>query len=63
MNKSYYEIRETCKLVEYDMKLVGKFPIWVETYQDENNTYRALFSPGSTSLLPTTITTHQNDLS
>lgn len=63
MNKSYYEIRETCKLVDYAMKFAGKFPIWVETYQDEFNTYNALFSPGSTSLIPTTITTHTNDFS
>lgn len=57
-NKSYYGIRETSKLVEYEMKFAGKHPIWVETYQDESKIYRAIFSPESRSLLPTTITTH-----
>ena len=62
-NKGYYEIRATSKLIDYDMKFAGKHPIWVETYQDESKTYRAIFSPDSTSHLPSTITTHQNDLS
>jgi hypothetical protein len=57
-NKSYYKIRETSKLIDYDMKFAGKHPIWVETYQDENKLYRAIFSPLSTSLIPSTITTH-----
>jgi hypothetical protein len=59
-NKSYYKIRETSKLIEYDMKFAGKHPIWVETYQDENKVYRAIFSPQATSLIPSTITTHDH---
>ena len=55
-NKSYLEIRATSKLVDYDMKFAGKHPIWVETYKDEDITYRAIFSPESASPLPTTIT-------
>ena len=61
-NKSYYEIRATSKLIDYDMKFAGKSPIWIETYQDESMTYRAIFSPDSTSHLPSTIT-QTNDLS
>jgi hypothetical protein len=55
-NKSYYEIRATSKLIDYDMKFAGKHPIWIETYKDESKTYRAIFSPDSLSHLPSTIT-------
>ena len=61
-NKSYYEIRKSCKLVDYAMKLAGKHPIWIETYQDKSTTYRAIFNPDSQSHLPSTIT-QTNDLS
>lgn len=61
-NKSYYEIRASSKLIDYDMKFAGKHPIWVETYKDNDTTYRAIFSPESTSHLPSTITqTHDHD--
>jgi hypothetical protein len=65
----YHEIRETCKLVEYDLKLAGKGKLWVEVYRDELYEYRALFPDVSDwSAVPMTILTHkinetQTDLS
>jgi hypothetical protein len=65
----YHEIRETCKLVEYDLKLAGKGKLWVEVYRDELYEYRALFPDVSDwSAIPMTILTHkinetQTDLS
>lgn len=56
MNKSYYEIRETSKLIDYVYKLAAKYALWIEIYQDDLYEYRALFSPTITSHLPTTIT-------
>lgn len=56
MNKSYYEIRATSKLVDYVYKFAAKYALWIEIYQDDLYEYRALFSPNSASLLPTTIT-------
>lgn len=56
MNKSYYEIRETSKLIDYVYKLAAKYALWIEIYQDDTHEYRALFSPDSTSHLPLTIT-------
>lgn len=61
-NKSYYEIRESCKLHDYHMVYAGKNPVWVETYKKDGITYRAVFSPDSTSHLPSTII-KTNDLS
>ena len=61
-NKSYYEIRECAKLTEYHMMFAGKNPIWIETYKNDGVTYRAVFSPESTSHLPSTII-QTNDLS
>lgn len=55
-NKSYYEIRESCKLVDYELKYAAKNPIWIETYSGCGVTYRAIFSPESQSHLPSTIT-------
>ena len=55
-NKSYHEIRATSLLVDYNMYFAGKYPIWIEKYVDENYEYQAIFSPDSTSLLPSTIT-------
>jgi hypothetical protein len=65
----YHEIRKTCKLVEYDLKLAGKGKLWVEVYRDELYEYRALFPDVSDwSAVPMTILTHkinetQTDLS
>jgi hypothetical protein len=68
-NKGYVEIRETCKLIEYDLKLAGKGKLWVEVYRDEQYEYRALFPDlDDWSTMPMTILIHkihetQNDLS
>ena len=56
----YYEIRETCKLVDYSLLLAGKGKHWVETYRDEEYEYRALFPDvDSWSAVPMTILTHK----
>lgn len=55
-NKSYYEIRNTSKLISYEHKFAAKCALWIETYQDDTYEYHALFTPSSTSLLPNTIT-------
>ena len=55
-NKSYNEIRETCKLIDYVYKLACKSSLWIEIYQDSIHEYRALFSPTGTSYHPLTIT-------
>ena len=39
----YHEIRKTCKLIDYDLKLAGKGKLWVEVYRDDKYEYRALF--------------------
>ena len=65
----YYEIRQTCKLIDYDLKLAGKGKLWVETYRDDKYEYRALFPDvDNWSAVPMTILTHpihetQTDLS
>jgi hypothetical protein len=65
----YYEIRQTCKLVDYDLKLAGRGKLWVETYRDKKYEYRALFPDvADWSAIPMTILTHpihetQTDLS
>lgn len=59
MNLSYYQIRETCQLVDYAHKLVGNSSLWIETYCDNTHTYSVLFSPHSNSDLPLTITKHE----
>ena len=56
----YSEIRETCKLVEYDLKLAGKGKLWVEVYRDDQYEYRALFPDvDNWSAVPMTILTHK----
>lgn len=65
----YYEIRKTCKLIDYGLKLAGKGKLWVEVYQDDKYEYRALFPDVlDWSQVPMTILTHpihetQTDLS
>ena len=55
----YYEIRETCKLIDYDLKLAGKGKLWVEVYRDDKYEYRALFPDvADWSQVPMTILTH-----
>jgi hypothetical protein len=59
-NKGYLEIRESCKLVEYDLKLAGKGKLWVEVYRDSEYEYRALFPDlDDWSAMPMTILTHK----
>ena len=60
MKNKYTEIRETCKLVEYDLKLAGKGKLWVEVYRDDEYEYRALFPDlDDWSSVPMTILTHK----
>ena len=60
MKTKYSEIRETCKLVEYDLKLAGKGKLWVEVYRDDEYEYRALFPDlDDWSAMPMTILTHK----
>lgn len=56
MNKSYLEIRATCKLVGYERKLAAGCPVYIETYRDSTHEYNAIFSLSSTSAIPVTIT-------
>jgi len=70
MKKIFYsEIRETCKLIDYGLKLAGNGKLWVETYRDDQYEYRALFPDvDNWSQVPMTILTHpihetQTDLS
>lgn len=55
-NPGYHEIRETCLLVGYEYKFVGKHALWIEVYEDKQHEYRALFTPSSVNLFPITIT-------
>ena len=60
MKTGYLEIREGCKLIEYDLKLAGKGKLWVEVYRDSEYEYRALFPDVSDwSAVPMTILTHK----
>lgn len=60
MKNKYTEIRETCKLIEYGLKLAGKGKLWVEVYRDEEYEYRALFPDlAEWSQMPMTILTHK----
>jgi hypothetical protein len=55
----YHEIRESCKLIDYDLKLAGKGKLWVEVYRDDEYEYRALFPDlDDWSAVPMTILTH-----
>jgi hypothetical protein len=56
----YYEIRQTCKLIDYDLKLAGRGKLWVEVYRDAEYEYRALFPDvDNWSAVPMTILTHK----
>ena len=55
----YHEIRQSCKLIDYDLKLAGKSKLWVEVYRDDEYEYRALFPDlDDWSQVPMTILTH-----
>lgn len=60
MNKSYYEIVKTCKLVDYREEFAAKGSVWKEYWQDTDRKYTAMFSSQQTHFLPLTIyTTHE----
>jgi hypothetical protein len=60
MKTGYLEIRESCKLIEYALKLAGKGKLWVEVYRDDEYEYRALFPDlAEWSAMPLTILTHK----
>lgn len=61
MNKSYLELRKTCKLVDYAHKLAAGGELYVETYTDGIHQYQALFTLNSASQFPVTITTIKQD--
>jgi hypothetical protein len=59
-NKSYLEIRESSKLIDYKLLLAGKGKLWVEVYRDSEYEYRALFPDlDDWSAVPMTILTHK----
>jgi hypothetical protein len=58
MKLKYSEIRETCKLIDYSLKLAGKGKLWIEVYRDDQYEYRALFPDlDDWSQMPMTILT------
>lgn len=61
MNKSYHEIRHSCRLVDFQYKLAGNSGLWVEVYEDSTHEYHALFPKDTTLVtdLPLTITKHE----
>lgn len=60
MKTGYLEIRESCDLVEYDLKLAGKGKLWIEVYRDAEYEYRALFPDlDDWSAMPMTILTQK----
>lgn len=60
MNRSYNEIRQHCKLMDYSYQLAGKNGLWVETWQEGYTTHRALFGENYTDLPLTIITTYDD---
>ena len=60
MKNKYTEIRESCQLIDYSLKLAGKGKLWVEVYRDDQYEYRALFPDlAEWSQMPMTILTHK----
>lgn len=57
MNKSYWEIVKTCKLLAYREEFAAKGSVWKEYWQDTDRKYTALFSNQDTTQLPLTIYT------
>jgi len=57
MKTGYQEIRDTCKLISYDLKLAGNGRLWVEAYRDSDYDYYALFPDlDDWGIMPMTIT-------
>ena len=60
MKNKYTEIRKSCRLIDYSLKLAGKGKLWVEVYRDDQYEYRALFPDlAEWSQMPLTILTHK----
>lgn len=59
MDKSYYEIRASCKLMAYLHRKAGDKSLYIEVYEDDHHEYRALFAPVSESDLPLKIIKHE----
>ena len=57
MNKSYWEIVKTCKLLAYREEFAAKGSVWKEYWQDVDRKYTALFSNQDNTYLPLTIYT------
>lgn len=57
MNKSYWEIVKTCKLLDYREEFAAKGSVWKEYWQDTGKKYVAMFSNQDNTQLPLTIYT------
>jgi len=57
MNKSYWEIVKTCKLLAYREEFAAKGSVWKEYWQDVDRKYTAIFSNQDNTQLPLTIYT------
>ena len=57
MNKSYWEIVKTCKLLAYREEFAAKGSVWKEYWQDVDRKYTAMFSNQDNTYLPLTIYT------
>lgn len=57
MNKSYWEIVKTCKLLAYREEFAAKGSVWKEYWQDTDKKYTAMFSNQDNTYLPLTIYT------
>ena len=57
MNKSYWEIVKTCKLLAYREEFAANGSVWKEYWQDIDRRYVAMFTNHQTETLPHTIYT------
>lgn len=57
MNKSYWEIVKTCKLLAYREEFAAKGRVWKEYWQDVDRKYTVTFSNQDNTYLPLTIYT------
>jgi hypothetical protein len=58
MNRTYNEIKQHCKLLDYKYELAGTSGFWVETWQEGYTIHRALFGETHTDLPLTIISTY-----
>lgn len=59
MSKSYNEIVKSCKLIDYKLEFAANGAIWVEYWQDDTHSYRALFPDYRNSFFPVTYFTNK----